>query len=274
MEAKTFDMICHQGTMDGPITLTDITGPIILHKLQRNVAYAPPSEILSDLSRAGIYTLVGQEKDAELVYVGEGHDVKERLKAHKKNEWWNTVYVFNNNGVAMGPDVRKYIESKIINHESIQRYRVTNTQKNYNDDLSTSAKINANKLLREIIAMCDVISFKLFVPIESRTSKPSSNEPIFILKGKKHVGSMQVRGDKFVVLAGSVLSPVSAKLNLKKIKEMRKASYTDGQKLTEEVSFDSPSAAGAFVCGSNINGRGEWIDADSKKTLAQWQDNE
>ena len=94
-------------------------------------------------------------------------------------------------------------------------------------------------------------------------------------KGKKHVGSMQVRGDKFVILAGSVLSPVSAKMRgWKKIKEMRKASYKDGDILTEEVPFNSASAAAAFVCGININGRGEWIDADSKKTLGQWQDDE
>ena len=141
MEAKSFDLICYQGTMDGPIRLSDSTGSIVLHKLQRNDAYAPPPEALVYLSGDGIYTLVGQKEDAELVYVGEGHDVRKRLNAHKINEWWNTVYVFNKSSNSMGVGIRKYIENKIINHESIQRYHVVNKQKNYNDDLSISAKI-------------------------------------------------------------------------------------------------------------------------------------
>ena len=95
MEAKSFEMICYQGTMDGPITLLDPNGSIILHKLQRKDAYAPPPEALVHLRGDGTYILVGQKEDAELVYVGEGHDVRKRLNAHKINEWWNTVYVFN-----------------------------------------------------------------------------------------------------------------------------------------------------------------------------------
>lgn len=87
-------------------------------------------------------------------------------------------------------------------------------------------------------------------------------------------------GGEFVVLKGSTARKEGT-ASWDSYRSLRDQLVTDGKMkpsndpdfyvFTEDVSFSSPSAAGAVVAARNTNGRKSWLVEGSKISYAKWQ---
>lgn len=73
----------------------------------------------------------------------------------------------------------------------------------------------------------------------------------------------RISDDIYIVLAGSQISPVTAKYISNTIKkERKKAKINSANILLKDVTFKSPSGAAEFVTGLSANGYEAWQTAD------------
>lgn len=273
-KAETLTLICYDGSIDGPKTLESDSGIITLHHLLRKDANSLPTDF-EIRNKSGIYVFVGEsDEGAAMAYIGESNNIFNRIcqPDHKKKEWWTSVYIFNPSGREMERGMRLYIENKMINDSRIERYSLENSKTNNYDSLSKGNQISADRLYLEMVKFCKTIGFPIFDPISSvKQATESGTSPVFTLRGKKHNAFLTIKGESFVLLPGTTLSNLSAKLDYKSVLSMR-SSYSDGHVLKEEILFKSPSAAAAFAAGVNLSGRYEWFQEATGKSLGQWQD--
>ena len=269
---KSLSLVCYDGTIQGSKTISSDAGLISVHHLHRNDAYNLPDDFHSEYN-SGIYVLVGQQNRDQLsVYIGEAGNVIKRLDQHTGREWWTSVYIFNKTGGEINRAMREFLENKMINDKNIQRFVIENVKKKSNVRLNQADKINANTLYSEIVDGCRNLGFSLFEPLVIGTKNVSSEHyPIFTLRGKKHVAYLQVRGDDYVLLPGTILSNLSPKLDYPSVEALRQ-SYNNGDEIKQEIVFKSPSPAAAFAAGVNLSGRYEWWIKKSGKSLGEWQD--
>ena len=273
-DARAMTLVCYDGSIEGSKSLSSDAALIVVHHLHRKDAYNLPKGFPQD-TKSGIYVLVGQdEENGDLAYIGESHDVLSRIKNkdHKNDkEWWTSIYIFQRDGKELNQSLRLYIENQMINDKKIQRFTLANKKISNSDKINLGDQINGNMLYKAMTDACKSIGFHLFDKI-SKPNKRSTSHNLFTLKGKKHEAYLEVRGGSFFLLPGTVLSKISPGLQYPSVKSMR-ASYKEGDILTNELEFKSPSAAAAFAAGVNLSGRGEWVNSNNK-TLGQWQDGE
>jgi hypothetical protein len=107
-------------------------------------------------------------------------------------------------------------------------------------------------------------------------SSPDIKEDVWYCKSKKTEVRAQFRGDKFVILQGSIIdkshSPSWATKWSKSLAEREEIftkygrDHGDTVELTENVAFKSPNHAGGFATGHNINAWVTWKD-ESGQTM-------
>ncbi len=91
-------------------------------------------------------------------------------------------------------------------------------------------------------------------------------ESIIRKKGFEAYGNLLSASGEFVVYKGSTVSKDPTKSCPKRIREKRAkmVKMLDGNLLTEDMRFSSPSTAAAFVCVASANGWVEWKTADNR----------
>ena len=101
----------------------------------------------------------------------------------------------------------------------------------------------------------------------------TEGEPLYITRKITGVGEVQGRGrqteEGFVVLKGSVISPITDHTVSNKIGKRREEALSHCDKrgrIDRNYIFPSPSAAAVFVIGKSANGWAEWKNGN-KKTL-------
>lgn len=121
------------------------------------------------------------------------------------------------------------------------------------------------------------LGHKLFLPFtESKTfiseaTKDSEPELILYLKRKSQKSgrlieaSFKQTSEGFVILKGSHIETIDSPSIPVGIKESRKNAKIDEQEvLQEDVLFNSPSYAAAFVIDGHVNGLTEWKTSEGK----------
>ena len=80
--------------------------------------------------------------------------------------------------------------------------------------------------------------------------------------GVKVKATMEIVNGKYIVKAGSVISPIiSPVVTVSSVLNKRNTAKIIDNVLQNDIEFNSPSAAGSFVIGCNVNGWTEWKDA-------------
>ena len=77
----------------------------------------PQSRSRRELSRTGVYVLVGPPEDSGLprVYVGEGDPIKPRLEQHAtKKDFWRTCIAFTSKDENLNKAHVQYLESRLV----------------------------------------------------------------------------------------------------------------------------------------------------------------
>ena len=185
--------------------------------------------------------------------------------------YWQEVIVLVAGSPHFNETIIKHLEKKFIKiAEDAGRYDVINSNKMLKKEPSGSD--NVFDTLEEIVEEAKLLLFHLghrvLEPQPSTANTAKEDYLYFSRKDKKGGKSEKAIGvrkeDGFWVLKGSFIhSSVADYLTpgYKKLREQYK-DLIKKQKLTQNVRFDSPSAASSFVCGKNSNGLTEWKNKD------------
>lgn len=227
--------------------------------------------------KAGCYILIGDDidnPDEKRVYIGEGENVGERLKAHgmgRKKEFWEEAIVFTSKDDYITKTQIKYLESELYRlADEAGKVLLDNDVRPSKPNLSEVDNaemqhfLSAIKLILSSIGIDFLESKKYLVHDEHKQRQEKIFE--FTVKGAK--AKMKIEEDKYIVLKGSTSVLKNRPSASKSIIKLRERLIEQGiLKLTndrafyefqENYIFDSPSYAAASISGGEENGRIQW----------------
>lgn len=221
----------------------------------------------------GVYILIGDDPDEtfdQQVYIGQGENVADRLKAHQRDdakEFWNDTAVFVSASGSLNRAHILHLESRLVElaHDA-RRARVANGNRPTRPSLTASDEAEAEGFLAEMLAIFPVLGVDAFV----RPTPTTAAERNYGLRGPDAEGRGVERSDGFLVFAGASarieeapsLSPSFGRLRRRLLSAETLIEDNGIYRLKEDTLFKSPSTAAMVLLGRNANGRVEWKDAD------------
>ena len=135
-------------------------------------------------------------------------------------------------------------------------------------NISEEKRCTLEEFVYHASLILSTLNYKVFVPLVEKTSK-QKNEDIFYLERTMQNSGITVKAtgqktrDGFVVFKGSYITKEDMKAIPKKIQQLRQTANIDKNRiLQEDLLFNSPSYAAAFVIGGNTNGLVDWKTKD------------
>lgn len=280
---KTIQLFLMDGTPKGRIkaTLANWTG--IAYKIPRTEL--DKAKTINYLKQSGVYFLfsTSDETQENIVYIGQagtrknGEGILNRLQEHKRNpdkEYWTEAVTFTTTNNTFGPTEISYLESQFTKLASeSERYVVKNGNEPSQGHVTEEKESELEEFIDYAKIVIGTLGYNVFEPLldevepTSILNLASSNDlPLyFTRKSKKSNQTIQASArqtsEGIVLLKGSHIEMVDSKRIPEKIKKMRKKEglVVNGI-LQENLLFNSPSYAAAFVIGGNINGKEYWKD--------------
>jgi hypothetical protein len=251
-----------------------------------------------EASRTGVYLLLGPDPDLsgrQLVYVGEGDQVKTRLVAHdsdESKEFFTRAVLVVSKDENLTKAHGRYLESRIIAAiREAGRAKLVNGTEPAFKGLPEAEIADMERVVDEIEILLPVLGFDLLRTVGQEAGAPLVNpaDKTTPMAGSAEFasrdGAPEARaleaGDEFVVLAGSFArakeNPSISETYVRRRKELQDAGALvpteDGMNLrfSKDVAFDSPSGAGSVVAGGNVNGREFWRHAKTGERYGDWR---
>jgi Domain of unknown function (DUF4357) len=254
-----------------------------------------------EATRTGIYLLVGPDPDLpgrQLVYVGEGDQVRARLVAHDSDE---TKEFFTRAVLIVSKDENltkahgRYLESRIIAAiRDAGRAKLVNGTEPPFKGLPEPEIADMERVLDEIEVLLPVLGFdvlrpaghEIAPPLEGRPSTlpPAASSPtdaLFVFTESGTNAKAREASGEFVVLAGSTAKRQEVPSCEDGLKRRRAQMIADGilaptneEKLlvfTKDTAFDSPSGAARVVYGGNVSGPRFWRHATTNQRYGEWR---
>jgi hypothetical protein len=260
-----------------------------------HVIAAPRSKIpellqREELRRTGVYFLSGPDPETGRisVYIGESDEVGKRLKGHAqdsaKDFWERTCLVTSKDQNLTKAHVR-YLESRLIEIARNEgRANVMNATSPEGIRLPEADISDMEYFISQIRLMLPVLGMDFLRPRLSEIKATEPSEALFELSSAKHGIRAEAReaSDEFFVLQGSLAQAnwigtgseetSYARLHNQLRKDGKLVPEGNGlARFSEDVPFRSPSAASAVVLGRPDNGRISWKLKGSRKSYAEWQ---
>jgi hypothetical protein len=268
-----------------------------------HVLVAPRSRIgealkREEASRTGVYCLVGDDPEQpskSLVYVGEADSVADRIRAHVRDEskdFWTRACFITSKDTNLTKAHARYIECRVIElARSADRANLANGNEPAVKSLPESDIADMEFFLAQVQVVLPVVGLD-FLRQSPSPITPSSPQPLsdaaagpvrLQLKSDAHgieAHALEADGE-ITVLKGSgatvkedYVANTYAVLRKQLIDEgrLRLAPAHDRYEFTEDVVFNSPSAAAAVIFNRNTNGRTAWRVTGTGVTLKEWQD--
>ena len=243
----------------------------------------------NDLKQSGVYFLFGtsDETGKSVVYIGQagsrkkGEGILSRLLEHKRNpekDYWTEAVIFTTSNDSFGATEISYLENRFCNMAiDAKRYKV----KNGNDPTLGHITEEKESELEEFIDYAKIVmgtlGHRVFDPlIIDRKTEPvleqqSNDYKVLFLKNKirKSGGIIESKckqtEEGFVVLKGSMINTIDSNSIPPGVKKARNNAVIDNNGILQEnVLFQSPSYAAAFVNGRSTNGLTAWKDKEGK----------
>lgn len=234
-----------------------------------------------ELSRAGVYVLVGQAERSPLpqVYVGEGDPVRPRLEQHAKGkDFWTHAVIFTSKDQNLNKAHIQRLEARLIELAvASKRCVLDNGNVPQPPSLSEADTGEVEGFLADVLLCLPILGYGFFEPAPA--AKPRTATLILRAKGIEARGFESPQG--FVVLKGSqaVKKEVpSIHSFLHGIREelVRQGVFVDQggmYETTQDYTFPSPSTASGVLLGRTSNGRVDWKTGDGR-SLKSVQDGE
>lgn len=257
-----------------------------------------------EAGRTGIYLLVGPDPDLpgrQLVYVGEGDQVKTRLAAHdsdESKEFFTRAVLVVSKDENLTKAHGRYLESRIIAAiRNAGRAKLVNGTEPPFKGLPEPEIADMERVLDEIEILLPVLGFDVLRPagqdavVSARSvgadvgAAPvsSGNEaaPVFIFTESGTNARAREAGDEFVVLAGSIAKAQEVPSCDEGLKRRRAQMISEGKLAPAEDSkflsfladtaFDTPSGAARVIYGGNVSGPRYWRHEATGQTYGDWR---
>ncbi|SMB80000.1 protein of unknown function [Desulfonispora thiosulfatigenes DSM 11270] len=281
VRGKSINLFLMDGTAVGRIkcTLANWTG----------VAYKIPRTELDkckerdDLKQSGVYFLFGtsDQTGENIVYIGQagirknGDGILCRLVEHKRSpdkDYWTEAIVFTTSNNSFGPTEISYLENRFVGIATeAGRYLVKNSIDPTMGNITEEKESELEEFIDYAKIVMGTLGHKLFEGLADNSRIPKIKEAIedeeltlFMKRkssksGKLIEASCKQTIEGFVLLKGSHIETIDSASIPPGIKERRlKAKIDELGILQENVLFNSPSYAAAFVIGGHANGLVEW----------------
>jgi hypothetical protein len=230
-----------------------------------------------EFNKIGIYFLFGKDDESrDAVYIGEAENVFTRLKQHEaEKEFWNEViFVYSSDGTLDKAKI-KYLENNLYNiAKESNRYIIFNKNEPTIAKLTKISENEMNEFIDFIKLIIKPLGYNVFEPLTIINKEDKTNVfEEFCYKGKDWNASGYRVDGGFIVLKGSKISNEirsevkEVKTKITKLRE-NNINKINNSVLTENILFNSPSAASVFVSGSQNNGLTSWKNSDGK-TLSE-----
>ena len=302
MAGKNINYFLMDGEPSGRIkcTISNWTG----------VAYRIPRTELEkckerdDLKQSGVYFLFGTDEETSdnIVYVGQagvrknGEGILYRLQEHKRTppkgiDYWTEAVVFTTSNNSFGPTEISWLENKFCALAAkVKRYIVKNGNDPNLGNVTEEKESELDEFVVYAKVVMGVLGHKIFEPLTTSTEANSGTEVatpqkgiLLYLKRKSKKSNQTIEAtclriaEGFVVKSGSMVEMIDSEsipAGIKTMRESARASKIDSNGvLQEDMLFNSPSYAVAFIIGGHANGLVEWKTAEGV-TLKELESNE
>lgn len=281
---KTIELYLVNGTADSIITaeLSNWNGKAI--KIPRIEVSSCKRE---DICDAGVYFLFCKEDDGtDAVYIGEAENVKDRLVQHirdnqadKEKYYWTTAVLFT--GRDLNKALIRYLENRLVEiARDSNRYKVL-TKNTYKNTVMKESQVSAmDEFIENIKVLINALGYKVLEPLVSQNANGTVNEASeeFFLSAGSASAKGIVTAEGFVVYKGAVMNDkISVKSVGAGIVKLREKHISDGHVVdnitTEDILFNSSSAAANFILGYSVSGPQTWKTQDGR-TLKEIESSE
>jgi hypothetical protein len=293
MHGRTLKLFLVDGTASGVITAE--IGISSIKAVVSSRTALPDLIKREESSQTGIYILAGPDPShitRELVYIGEGDQVKNRLISHDKDEskdFFTRALVVVSKDKNLTKAHGRYLESKLITavRRAGRATLMNGTEPDFRG-LPEPDVADMERVLDEIEILLPVLGFHILVPADTRSAEPrdhlnaNKTSIVFEFSGEGFDAKAEESGSEFVVKAGSLVRIKETATCPASSRDVRKYAFenkvlepqSDGLswRLYQDQYFSSPSAAASFVYGGSANGRQYWKVIGSKTTYGEWRD--
>lgn len=282
---KNINLYLMDGDAGGRIKCTIANWTGIAYKIPRTEL--DKSKEREDLKQSGVYFLFGtsDETGNNVVYVGQagarknGEGILNRLFEHKRNsekDYWTDAVIFTTQNNSFGPTEISYLENQFCKLAiAAKRYDVKNSNDPSLGNITEEKESEMEEFIEYAKLIMETLGYKVFVPLTEikaiHTSAEIIEEKLYYMKRKSRKSNILIEAtckqttEGFVVLYGSRIETIDSDAIPEKVKELRKrANIDENGILQENILFNSPSYAAAFVYGGNTNGLLDWKNADGR----------
>lgn len=286
-KARSLELFFIDGKPDGMLTaqVFNWTGHVLV---------TPRTRMKEALSRpesqfTGVYLLVGEEDDEQVLYVGEGENIANRIKNHDANkDWWSTCILVTSQANNLHKAHVQYLESRLVQKASDTGLaRLENGTQPKPPTLSEASEADMESFLEYLLMVLPAVRVDVFL----KKTRPSINrqevrdtafETVFeiSLKKEKLTGTAILIDGEFVVQAGSKARKewIGKKSNAP-YKRLYESLISQGvledmgdhKRFTVNYAFKSTSAAGAVIKGRATAGPVAWTVKGTRKTYKEWE---
>jgi hypothetical protein len=291
ISGRSLELFFVDGRPDGMLTaeVFDWTGHVLrFPRTQIKEALARP-----EAEHTGVYVLLGEKAGSPFAYIGEGEEVRSRLKDHvQKKDWWETAVIITTSSNKLHKAHVKYLESRLVEiARDVGAISLENGNTPPCSSLSEASVANMEAFLETLMMVLPAIRVDMF--LSKKRSKQNQSEvnvqrgnghPTFELsvpKNNVHAFAKLIDGE-MVVQAGSKVRPTWAGDRKKKthyfvIHDELVAKGIigvegDNAELLSDYAFSSPSAAAAICTGRSTNGPKSWKLKGTNTTYAEWEE--
>lgn len=272
---KAIELFLVNGTADSIITaeLSNWNGKAI--KIPR---IEVPTCKRQDISDPGVYFLFCKEDDGDdSVYIGEAENIKDRLIQHirdyqsgKEKYYWNTAVLFT--GRDLNKALIRYLENRLVEIARSSKRYIILTKNTYKNTILKESQVSAmEEFIENIKILINALGYKALEPV---AIKPASGAaPEVSEEYSFSIGAASAKGvvtsEGFVVHKGAVIND---KINPKAVGngaiKLREKHIAEGRVVdnitTEDILFNSSSAAAVFVLGYSVSGPMTWKAKDGR----------
>ena len=256
-----------------------------------------------EAARTGVYLLVGPDPDSpgrQLVYVGEGDQVKSRLTAHDADdakEFFTRAVLIVSKDENLTKAHGRYLESRIIAAIRVAgRAKLVNGTEPPFRGLPEPEIADMERVLDEIEILLPVLGFDVLRPAGHEAGAPNRTETgdqaafdsganqdnaLFVFTEAGSDAKAREASDEFVVLAGSIAKAQEVPSCAEGLKRRREQLLADGVlvptedhkflRFSADTPFDSPSGAAGVVYGGNVSGNRYWRHTPTGQTYGEWR---
>lgn len=222
----------------------------------------------NELRQPALYLLINSGDNQ--LYIGESENFYDRIKTHDKlTGLWDIALAIVSNANHLEKSDVKYLESLAVEKaKGSAAMEILNKTVPTRNNVHEFKTHSLQRILDDVALIAESLGYSIF------STKQDKAEDIWYCVAKKSDIKAQFRGDKFVILAGSLIdksyAPSWGKEWPKSLAEREEVFRKYGKdlgeivELTENVPFRSPNHAGSFATGRSVNAWLTFTNAQNK----------